>query len=631
MEQCLLSVQAALNDIDGEIIVVDNGSTDGSKTFFEDWKTDIPFQYFYNNKNAGFGAANNQALKIARGDYILFLNPDTLIPEDCFVRCIDFLKSKNNEAALGVRMLDGAGHFLKESKRAFPDPFTSLFKLSGLSSLFPKSNVFARYHLGHLDPTQIHEIDVLAGAFIFLHRNVLEKVKGFDEDFFMYGEDIDLSYRIQKAGFSNYYFPEVSIIHFKGESTKKGSLNYVKMFYRAMSVFAKKHYGGSKAGLFNLFIQFGIAIRATLSAVSRFLKWVGMPVIDIFIIFLCFWLVKWAWAKYLLHYLAYDQRILLITYPAFTILYLITSYYSGVYDNGYRQSRLNRAILITTLILFTIYALVPESTQFSRGMLLSAVGITFILLSAVRYMLVGFKVIQSAKPSDREKTVIAGSIEEYNAVMEILKNPGQKEVILGRISLNGESSDDMQKWKNHQKIFDSGAIDEIIFCEGAVSFKKIIRMVEELPKRIKASFFASGSSSIIGSRNKNETGEYRAAKVNFRLSNPLYRRVKRLMDALMVIAFLVTFPVHLIFKKRAGQFMSNCWQILWAQKSFITYSAQTDDLPRLKEGVLTTTGLPTEKNLLPYEVLSHTDYLYAKNYSALMDLSLILKGYKFLS
>lgn len=626
LEQCLISVQAALRGIDGEIIVIDNASTDGSRLFFEEWKTETPFHYVYNRKNAGFGAANNQALQMAQGEYILFLNPDTLIPEDCFTRCIQFLKSKNNEAALGVRMLDGAGNFLKESKRAFPDPFTSLFKLSGLSSVFPRSRIFAKYHLGHLNALETHEIDVLAGAFIFLHRKVLEKVKGFDEDFFMYGEDIDLSYRIQQAGFSNYYFPEVSIIHFKGESTRKGSLNYVKIFYKAMSVFAQKHYGGSRAGLFNLFIQIGIALRGTLSAIGRFLKWIGMPVIDIVVLFFCFWFIKWFWSSYLLHYLAFDKRILLITYPVFTLLYLITSYYSGVYDNGYRPSRLNRSFLITTLILFTVYALVPESTQFSRGMLLSAVALAFLALSSLRYLLVSYNIISGANISNGEKTVVAGSDEEYAEVLRILQNAGRQEKVLGRIS--PAYADSSENDDAYHRTINSGAMDEIIYCHGSMSYKEIIRSVENLPAGIKAAFYAAEGSSIIGSRNKNATGEYHAVAESLRLANPLYRRVKKLADTSSAIAFFISFPVHLILQKKPGRFFLHCWQVLTGQKTFISYAVQSPDLPLLKEGILTSTGLPSAKNKLPHEVLINSDFLYAKNYSVITDLSLIWAGYR---
>ena len=179
------------------------------------------------------------------------------------------MEKHSQSGALGIRMLDGSGNFLSESKRSFPSPLTSFFKLMGLSRVFPSSKLFARYSLGWLSQHQNHTVDVLAGAFMLAKRETLIKLKGFDEAFFMYGEDIDLSYRIQKLGFTNYYFAESSIIHFKGESTKKGSLNYVKMFYEAMSIFVQKHYGGKSANVFAFVLKMAIWLRAALSGITR--------------------------------------------------------------------------------------------------------------------------------------------------------------------------------------------------------------------------------------------------------------------------------------------------------------------------------------------------------------------------
>jgi GT2 family glycosyltransferase len=253
-----------------EIIVVDNCSVDNSINYLQPKFPVVRF--IANTENLGFAKACNIGLKVATGNYIQFLNPDTLVPEDCFQKCITFLESHAEAGALGIKMLDGRGKFLKESKRSFPSPMTSLYKLFGLSKLFPRSPVFSKYHLGHLDENENHEIDVLAGAFMMVKKEVLEKVGSFDETFFMYGEDVDLSYRIQKAGYKNYYFPEISIIHFKGESTRKGSMNYVRMFYNAMSIFVRKHYSGSRASVFNFLIHIAIWIRAFLSAATHFIR-----------------------------------------------------------------------------------------------------------------------------------------------------------------------------------------------------------------------------------------------------------------------------------------------------------------------------------------------------------------------
>ncbi len=199
-----------------------------------------------------------------------------------------FFNLNNKIGALGIRMVDGSGNFLKESKRGFPSPATSLFKLFGLASLFPRSKTFAHYYLAHLSNTQNNEVDVLAGAFIMIPKTVLNDIGNFDERFFMYGEDIDLSFRIQKAGYKNYYFADSTIVHFKGESTKKESYKYVFLFYSAMNLFVKKHYDARKAGFIIIILQIAILLRAALSAIKNLFKKHILLILDVCIILTTF-------------------------------------------------------------------------------------------------------------------------------------------------------------------------------------------------------------------------------------------------------------------------------------------------------------------------------------------------------
>lgn len=263
LEQCLHSVLRAVEDLHAEILVIDNASSDGSVDYLKPLFPSVDF--IAGSTNLGFGKANNLALQQAKGEYILFLNPDTIIPEDCFSKCINFLEQHSKAGALGVRMLDGSGNFLPESKRSFPSTSTAFFKAVGLSDAFSESKFFNKYSLGYLDENKNHRVDVLAGAFMMIRKSALDQVGGFDEQFFMYGEDIDLSYRIKKAGFDNWYFAEAPIIHFKGESMKKWSADHVKVFYEAMIVFVKKHYKGSGAGLLKLLLISGIRIKSFIS------------------------------------------------------------------------------------------------------------------------------------------------------------------------------------------------------------------------------------------------------------------------------------------------------------------------------------------------------------------------------
>ena len=282
-----------MQNTSAEVFVVDNNSVDGSVAMV---KEKFPWVQLIENKvNVGFSRANNQAIKKAKGEYVLLLNPDTVVEDDTFEKVIKFMDSHPDAGGLGVKMVDGSGRFLPESKRGLPTPSTAFYKMFGLSKLFPHSKTFSKYHLGYLDNNKIHKVDVLAGAFMLLRKSVLEKTGLLDESFFMYGEDIDLSYRITKAGYNNYYFPETRIIHYKGESTKKSSVNYVIVFYNAMVIFAKKHFTGKNARLLTMLINVAIYFRAFLAILSRLFSRLLLPVTDAAVLFAGVLITKKIW------------------------------------------------------------------------------------------------------------------------------------------------------------------------------------------------------------------------------------------------------------------------------------------------------------------------------------------------
>ncbi len=264
LEQTLLSVREAYEKIPGKTIVIDNNSGDDSIDFLQSRFPEVTF--IRNKENVGFARANNQGFELADTDYILVLNPDTIIGENTLYETVSWMDSHNDCAALGVKMIDGNGNFLPESKRSFPSIWNSFCKLFGLSSIFPKSKIFAKYHVRYLDKNKTHQIEVLAGAFMLLRTSVVQQAGGFDEDFFMYGEDIDLSYRMAINGRHNYYLP-TPIIHYKGECTKTESINYVKVFYEAMHIFYRKHYP-RRSFISKMFINSAIFMRMCIGAVT---------------------------------------------------------------------------------------------------------------------------------------------------------------------------------------------------------------------------------------------------------------------------------------------------------------------------------------------------------------------------
>jgi GT2 family glycosyltransferase len=282
LEQCLLSVLGATGGIEAEVFVVDNNSVDGSTAMVREKFPTV--NLIENGENLGFSIANNIAIRKAAGEYVLLLNPDTVVEEDTFVKSLAYMDAHPDCGVVGVKMIDGKGNFLPESKRGLPTPWVAFHKMFGLSKLFPQSRMFGRYNLSYLDADKIHDVDVLCGAFMLIRKRALDSAGLLDENFFMYGEDIDLSYRIQQAGFRVVYFPYTTIIHYKGESTRKGSLNYVYLFYKAMQTFVRKHFSGQGAWWFHVAINTAIYIRAALSVVKRVLLALLLPFLDVLLI-----------------------------------------------------------------------------------------------------------------------------------------------------------------------------------------------------------------------------------------------------------------------------------------------------------------------------------------------------------
>ncbi len=268
LEQTLRSVEQAMQGMSAEVIVVDNLSGDDSIAFSRERHPQVT--YIENQENLGFARANNQAIMQARGEYTLILNPDTIITTRCLQEGIAWMRSHPKCGAIGARMMDGNGVFLPESKRAFPTPWVSFCKIFGLSKLFPLSPLFAKYHLRYLSDQEPQCIDILSGAYMLCRTAVLQQLGGFDEDFFMYGEDIDLSYRIVKAGYENWFLP-TPMVHYKGESTHKDSMRYVRVFYDAMLIFYRKHFPRFNV-IFYPFVKLGVLVRASMAMVKRLIK-----------------------------------------------------------------------------------------------------------------------------------------------------------------------------------------------------------------------------------------------------------------------------------------------------------------------------------------------------------------------
>lgn len=476
LEQCLTSVLRATANIDAEIFMVDNESKDQSVEMVQSLFPEVIV--IANKKNVGFSKANNQAIAIAKGEYILLLNPDTVVEEDTFEKCIVFMDKTPDAGGLGVKMIDGSGVFLPESKRGLPTPSVSFYKIFGLSNLFPKSKIFSKYHLGYLDNNQINEIEVLSGAYMWMRKSVLDKIGYLDESFFMYGEDIDLSYRIIKAGYKNYYFPESKIIHYKGESTKKGSINYVFVFYNAMIIFSKKHFA-QKAKAFSFFINIAIYLRAFTALIVRFLTVIRLPILDSFIISIILVLLS-----ILKPFIGFPNQIEITSeYGLLNVLTALFSILIGLtitksYTKTVNISRTFLGLLFGSALLLILNHSFPTHASFSNKFIVSILSGVFVFIPLSRFILYYFDKLKIKK--NNKKTILIAGKKDFNELISSIikiKNPSVDILFAKHNNIYIEKDEDYFIAKKNQ-VSDIAEIynaNEVIFSSNDISYKDIIQ------------------------------------------------------------------------------------------------------------------------------------------------------------
>lgn len=620
LEQVLYSVEAASRQLSIETWVVDNNSVDGSMEMVHEkfpWVKTI-----VNKENVGFSKANNQAIEKSQSSYILLLNPDTVLQEDTLAKCIDYMNNNPQVGGLGVRMIDGKGIFLPESKRGLPTPKTAFYKMSGLAALFPKSKEFGRYHLKYMPEFETNEVEVLAGAFMMLRSETLEKIGLLDEQFFMYGEDIDLSYRIILGGYKNVYFPETTIIHYKGESTKKKSVNYVKVFYSAMALFAKKHYSAKRAGLFELLIHFAIFIRASIALMGRLATMIWVPMIDLIIAYFGFVGIAKYWEafhKFVPNF--YPSEYYVIHLPVYVAVLLLSVFISGGYDKPFRAYRLFRGALAGTLILFAGYAFLPKDMQFSRAILALgsswAIGGTLLLRWLYERLKIGGVEMTRTK---EKRIVLVAENEEEQRILQLLNQSEVKHHYLGLVSpSNQKSSGFIGSIDQLSEVVEIYQANMIIFSSKNVSNASIIEAMSvfsEQPVQLKIA--PNKGSFIIGSDSKNEPGELYTLEIHYNLSQPYNRRRKRIFDVLVALILLVLFPLGLIFSwvSRVRVLYSGLMGVLFGKKTWVSYHGldSAKYLPKIKEGVIWASGMWTGS-----QFEADVNHVYAKEYEVSKD------------
>ncbi|MBN1339140.1 MAG: glycosyltransferase [Bacteroidales bacterium] len=635
LEQCLQSVFHALSGIEAEVFVVDNNSVDGSVQMVQERFPEV--KLMANKENTGFSKANNQAIRQASGEYILLLNPDTIVEADTFTKSIEYMDSHPEAGGLGVKMVDGKGKFLPESKRGLPTPAVAFYKIFGLSRLFPGSRLFGKYHLGYLDKDEIHEVEILSGAFMFLRKKALDTTGLLDESFFMYGEDIDLSYRIIKAGYKNIYFPKTRIIHYKGESTKKSSVNYVVIFYHAMIIFARKHFSQRNAKLYSLLIHLAIYFRAFLAISNRFLTSVSLPFTDAVLLSGGIIGIKNYWEQKVIfpgggHYPA---ELVSVAIPLYVFLWLFSVYMSGGYDKPVKISRVFTGLFIGSVIILTLYALLPERFRFSRALIVFGAIWGFVSMSGVRLILhllrfrnfrLGYKM--------NKRFAIAGEPTEAGRVAELIRKAYMNPGFIGLVGVSEESAKHegfIGNLSHLREIIRIYGIDEVIFCARDIPADRIIDLMSDLSSsQTEVKIAPPESLYIIGSKSISTSGDIYIVELDS-IADANNRRSKRFLD---IMASLCLFPLILfsffIFKNPAG-FVKNLFLVLFGLKSWVGYNKtllpEPHNLPSVRKGVLYPTDAIKEKEL-GSKTMERLNLLYARDYKVTNDINIMIRGFR---
>jgi hypothetical protein len=544
------------------------------------------------------------------------------------------MEAQPDAGGLGIRMIDGSGRFLPESKRGFPSPMVAFYKAFGLAGLFPKSKTFNKYSLGYLSEHENHEIDVLAGAFMLMRRTALDKAGLLDEAFFMYGEDIDLSYRLVLAGYKNYYFAESTIIHYKGESTKKGSLNYVKTFYEAMIIFAKKHFKGNSMRIFVAFLEFAIYFRAALTLFSNMLRSAFLPLLDALVLFLGMFFLQNFWGiKVFQNANYYGDTFIYFNMPLYVAFWVGGVWLVGGYDTRFSLMRLLRGLFFGFLAISAVYGFLDMAYRSSRSLIVIGSIYAAFALPLLRYIFhfLKYKNLNIQGQTTKNLIIVADTAESIR-VKTLLNEAQVRFNLIGTIAPSEaeQNSDYIGNIAQIEDIVRIYSINEIIFCSKNIASETIMQLMVRLGTAIDYKIVPLESWSIIGSSNKDTAGELYTIDIRYQIADPQQQRNKRLLDIALSVLLLGLSPILALFLKNKINFIKNIFAVLLAQKTLVGYAdapLQQQNLPRLRPALLSIADLHPHI-ALSHATKAHLNFLYAKDYDNAKDIEIVWSAWR---
>lgn len=585
VDQCLRSVARASKGLQVEVFVVDNASNDGSVAHLRQNFPDV--HLIASPENLGFGRANNLAAAQAKGEFVLYLNPDTVVSEDNFRRALEVMRTQPEIGSMGCRMIDGSGHFLPESKRGLPTPAVALYRILGLTKLFPKHPRFGAYYAGHLAPEESGYVEVHCGAWMLMRGSVLQEIGGFDEAFFMYGEDIDLSYRVLQAGHRNYYLADRPILHYKGESTKHQSWHYIKTFHEAMAIFAKKHFNG-QALTYRALISLGIYAKG-FAKLTR--SW-GRALLPFLLTLLIGYVLSdglstyWERNHRYVEGGAYPERFRLVFLPLFAVFWTVCMAFLGAFSKSASLRRVLSAFLITSGVMLASYAILPTDWRFSRAL---------VALFSLGH-LVGFFAVRTSLSARGRSGFF------YRGYGQVEAHVGSKGWPLDRIALRVLHLRPKTLFFHPEEHSYHGMIEAMVSISALVPDGVRFRMV-----------YPSWTLGSDTHATASESGQ-------LALSQSSVRRQKRLLDLLIVALTVCGFPL-LLWKTRGRRILANTVPVLLGRMTWVGYLAPGEHLPPIRPGVF-----QQGPGVFTSEIAYESDLRYAENWRPELDLFALFGG-----
>lgn len=597
-----------------EIIVVDNQSSDGSDAYLRSIES-TQSQIILNDQNIGYGKAMNQGIESAKGTYILLLNPDAILTKESIAKSLEILRKNNECGAVGVRMMDGNGAFLKESKRGYPTLSASFYKITGISNLFPESEVFAQYHLGHLKETNNYEVEVLTGAYLMSRTDLIKELGGFDPRYFMYGEDIDLSVAITSAGYYNYYLGETSIIHFKGESTKRDSVQSTYHFYNSMLLFVKKYH--SSNWLYLGLLSIAISMAGLFAWIKNNLLSKLKVILRSGIYLVLFYQVSRVWGNYNFgnsDYLEYTNHyILIVVYAGIIAL----GYYMAKTKNGLIK---NLLLAIGTILIF--YSLLPLAWRTSRAVIVLG-GLSIILVEVLWAIRESLKVFNTWRFWNvRRKGILLGRYQECKGLLSQLRleNAIDYAGIIGYEIV--DQDDSLSNFEHLEGYLMKNDIDIMTMHMESLSMEQIMTTISKFGSSYQYLLYSQETNTIIDSPDSQSQGTVSLVEISWGIDKSENKLLKRITDIGLSICFLFLTPILIWFIKKWNGWFVNIFNSLIGKVTWVGYNPKDKGLhalPRLKPSVV---------SISHNFATAHSDNVaYARDYTFMRDIMMIFNRF----